>query len=232
MEIEYAFLDREDAGKRLAKAFEEYRGTELVVVAVPRGGVPVACQVARRLRCQVDLVIPRKLPIPWNPEAGFGAVTSDGALVLNRGMVKAVGLRDDEVEAIAAQQREEVERRTADYRRFFPPVEVGGRPVAIVDDGLASGYTMLAAVESVRMRQPSDVIVAVPVASASAAKLVEASVDSLICLVVSHEVPFAVADFYINWRDLTDEDVNQYMRAAKQQGLPRIADPQRSENST
>jgi predicted phosphoribosyltransferase len=186
----------------------------MLVAAIPRGGVPVTFQVAKRLRCEMDLVIPRKLPIPWNREAGFGAVTADGATVLNRSLVKAVGLHDDEVEAIAEEQRREVERLTEAYRRILPPMEMTGRPVAIIDDGLASGYTMLAAVESVRMRQPSEVIIAVPVASAPAARLVENAADNLICLAISSEVPFAVADFYVNWRDLTDEDIEEYLRGA------------------
>ena len=160
MPMQYVFLDRDEAGRRLSKAIGERLGMNLLVAAIPRGGVPVAFQVAKRLRCEMDLVIPRKLPIPWNREAGFGAVTADGATVLNRSLVKAVGLHDDEVEAIAEEQRREVERLTEAYRRILPPVEMTGRPVAIIDDGLASGYTMLAAIESVRMRQPSEVIIA------------------------------------------------------------------------
>lgn len=209
------FLDREAAGRKLAKALREYRGSGLAVAAIPRGGIPVGLQLALQLGCQMDLVIPCKLPIPWNPEAGFGAITADGAVVLNRAMVKALGLLDEEVEAIADRQREELRRRIETYSRMLAPLDLRDRPVAVVDDGLASGYTMLAAVESVRMQQPAELIVAVPVASSSSARLVEGVVDRLICLTVSSELPFAVADFYVDWHDLTEQDVARYLKAAR-----------------
>jgi putative phosphoribosyl transferase len=201
------FRSRADAGKRLAERLLDYEGQDAVVLAIPRGGVPVGAEVARRLNARLDVIIPRKIPIPWNPEAGFGAITADGTIVLNQRMVKNLGLSKDEIQRAADEVREEVERRTREYRDDRPPTDVKGKTVILVDDGLASGYTMLAAIESVRKHNPAKVTVAVPVASSAAARLVSARVDGMVALVTSERLPFAVAEFYGEWRDLTDEEV-------------------------
>ncbi|HET6456115.1 MAG TPA: phosphoribosyltransferase family protein [Armatimonadota bacterium] len=208
------FRSRADAGKRLAERLLDYEGEDVVVLAIPRGGVPVGAEVARRLNARLDVIIPRKIPIPWNPEAGFGAITADGTIVLNQRMVKNLGLSKDEIQAIADEVREEIERRTREYRDDRPPTDVKGKTVILVDDGLASGYTMLAAIESVRKHNPVRVIVAVPVASSAAARLVSTRVDGMVALVTSERLPFAVADFYREWRDLTDEETVGYLRDA------------------
>ena len=208
------FRSRADAGKRLAERLLDYEGEDVVVLAIPRGGVPVGAEVARRLNARLDVIIPRKIPIPWNPEAGFGAITADGTIVLNQRMVKNLGLSKDEIQAIADEVREEIERRTREYRDDRPPTDVKGKTVILVDDGLASGYTMLAAIESVRKHNPVRVIVAVPVASSAAARLVSTRVDGMVALVTSERLPFAVADFYREWRDLTDEETMGYLRDA------------------
>ena len=201
------FRSRADAGKRLAERLLDYEGEDVVVLAIPRGGVPVGAEVARRLNARLDVIIPRKIPIPWNPEAGFGAITADGTIVLNQRMVKNLGLSKDEIQRAADEVREEIERRTREYRDDRPPTDVKGKTVILVDDGLASGYTMLAAIESVRKHNPVRVIVAVPVASSAAARVVSARVDGMVALVTSERLPFAVAEFYREWRDLTDEEV-------------------------
>ena len=201
------FRSRSDAGKRLAERLLDYEGQDAVVLAIPRGGVPVGAEVAKRLNARLDVIIPRKIPIPWNPEAGFGAITADGTIVLNQRMVKSLGLSKEEIQAIADEVREEIERRTKEYRDEMPPPDVRGKTVILVDDGLASGYTMLAAIESVRKHGPAKVIVAVPVASSGAARLVSPRTDGMVALVTSERLPFAVAEFYREWRDLTDEEV-------------------------
>ena len=208
------FRSRADAGKRLAERLLDYEGEDVVVLAIPRGGVPVGAEVARRLNARLDVIIPRKIPIPWNPEAGFGAITADGTIVLNQRMVKNLGLSKDEIQRAADEVREEIERRTREYRDDRPPTDVKGKTVILVDDGLASGYTMLAAIESVRKHNPVRVIVAVPVASSAAARLVSARVDGMVALVTSERLPFAVAEFYGEWRDLTDEETEGYLRDA------------------
>lgn len=207
------FRNRAEAGKRLAERLLDYAGSGAVVLAIPRGGVPVAYEIAKRLGAELDVIIPRKMPIPWNPEAGFGAITADGTMVLNEPMVESLGLTPDDISRVAEEVRREVVRRTRAYRGEKPPVDVAGKIVILVDDGLASGYTMLAAIQSVRKLSPSKVIVAVPVASSSAARLVERAADRVIALVVSDRLPFAVADFYLEWRDLTDEEVLHYMQS-------------------
>lgn len=207
------FRNRAEAGKRLAERLLDYAGSGAVVLAIPRGGVPVAYEIAKRLGAELDVIIPRKMPIPWNPEAGFGAITADGTMVLNEPMVESLGLTPGDISRVAEEVRREVVRRTRTYRGDKPPVDVAGKIVILVDDGLASGYTMLAAIKSVRKLSPSKVIVAVPVASSSAARLVERAADRLIALVVSDRLPFAVADFYLEWRDLTDEEVLHYLQS-------------------
>jgi len=218
MESEY-FRNRNDAGRRLAEHLAKYGGQDTVVLAVPRGGVPVGLQVAKRLKAQFDVIIPRKIPIPWNPEAGFGAITDDGTMVLNKPMVRSLGLTQEEIEKAADEVRREIARRTKEFRGESPPPDIRGKPVILVDDGLASGYTMLAAIESVRKHEPAKVIVAVPVASAGAFRLVGPRSDELTALVVSERLPFAVADFYLHWSDLTDADVIACLKEAEQLGL-------------
>lgn len=201
------FRSRTDAGRRLAERLLDYEGQDIVALAIPRGGVPVGFEVAKRLNARLDVIIPRKIPIPWNPEAGFGAITADGTIVLNQRMVEGLGLTDEEIRKMADEVLEEIKRRTSEYRGDRPPPDVEGKTVILVDDGLASGYTMLAAIESVRKHRPARVIVAVPVASSGAARLVGPRVDKLIALITSERLPFAVAEFYREWRDLTDEEV-------------------------
>jgi len=210
------FSDRADAGRRLAERLLEYENKDAVVLAIPRGGLPVGFEVARRLHADLDVIIPRKIPIPWNPEAGFGAVAADGTIVLNQSMVGALGLTGDEIEQAAEEVRREIVRRTSEYRGDTPPADMHGKPVILVDDGLASGYTMLAAVESLKKHNPSRVVVAVPVASRGAARLVRPKVDELVALIVSEQLPFAVANFYARWVDISDEEVVSYLDRAEE----------------
>lgn len=206
------FRDREDAGSRLAERLTEYEGKDAVVLAIPRGGVPVGYEIARRIGADFDVIIPRKIPIPWNPEAGMGAITADGTMVLNESMVKSLRLRTEEIQRWAEEVRQEVLRRESIYRPSgVERPSVKGRPVILVDDGLASGYTMLAAVGSVEKDEPSAVVIAVPVASSGAVRLIGQKVDRLVALVVSERLPFAVADYYMQWRDLTDQEVLNYL---------------------
>lgn len=201
------FRDRQDAGRRLARRLERFRSTDAVILAIPRGGVPVAAAAAQQLHVQWGVVVARKLPVPSNPEAGFGAVTDDGTIVLNKAMLSGLRLTAEQISEIAARVGAEVARRSDLYGRVRPPVDVSGRPVIVLDDGVASGYTMLAAIKSARAHNPSSVIAAAPVASRSAASMVEQDADECEFEIVSPAIPFAVADFYVVWQDLTDEDI-------------------------
>lgn len=201
------FEDREEGGRRVAKALAHYRQTDAVILAIPRGGIPVAAAVAYRLQLHWSTMVARKLPIPANPEAGFGAVTADGSVVLNRALLSGLHLTKGQIEDITKDVRAEVVRRTEAYSRARPPIDVSGRRVIVIDDGLASGYTMLAAIKSIRNQHPASVTVAAPIASRSAAALIEEAADECVFDTVSPAVPFAVANFYVVWHDLTDEDI-------------------------
>jgi predicted phosphoribosyltransferase len=168
-------------------------------------------EVATALRSPLDILIVRKIPIPSDPEAGYGAVAEDGSLVLNQSLVKSLRLVESEIEKHADEVRHEIFRRSMLYRKKLPPSPVKGKPAIIVDDGLASGYTMLAAIKSLRHRKVSEVTVAVPVASGSAYDLILPEVDHLICLVVSQTNFFAVASFYQHWHDLKDQEVIDFL---------------------
>jgi predicted phosphoribosyltransferase len=204
------FHDRVDAGKRLAEKLIQYEDSETVVLAVPCGGVPVAIEVAAKLGGALDIVIPRKLTIPYNPEAGYGAVTEDGSIVLNEPLVQRLGLTEPEISHQAEKVRAGIARRIAEYRKKLPVSKVEGKTAIVVDDGLASGFTMLAAIRSIQRRKVEKVVVAVPVASATAHDLVKPLADELVCLVIARIHQFAVASFYHHWYDLTDEEVFKY----------------------
>ncbi len=200
------FRDRSDAGRRLAERLETYRTQDPLVLAIPRGGVPVGCEISRALRAPFDLIIPRKLPIPYNTEAGFGAVTPDGTVVLNEPLVKQLGLPQWEIDSIVMTVLDEVQRRVKAYRDG-PPLDPRGKTVIIVDDGLASGYTMIAAVRDVRKKAPARVIVAVPCSPRSSVERLQEEADEVISLAIQEYGSFAVASYYEEFPDLSDGQV-------------------------
>ena len=183
-----------------------------MVLAIPNGGVPVALEVASALNADLDLVISRKIPLPLNPEAGFGAVADDGTVILNEEAVKRIGLSQQQIEYEASKVRTEIKQRSLLYRGDRPLVRVNGRTVIIIDDGLASGFTMMAAVESVRHHRPREIVVAVPCASAIAVKQLERVADKVITCFTAFMPRFAVADFYRYWHDVSDNEVIRYLR--------------------
>jgi len=215
------FQDRREAGRRLSEALLDYKDRNAIVLAIPRGGVPVGYEIAQRLDVPLDVIVPRKLPVPWNPEAGFGAVMPDGTFVLNDRMVSGVGLEPQEISRIVEDVHAETVRRMKEYRDDKPLSDVKDRPVLIVDDGLASGYTMLAAIESLRKQMPACIVVAVPTASNGASRLVGPKADRVVSLIISERLPFAVASFYREWRDLTDEEVKDFLRRSELFGEPQ-----------
>lgn len=210
------FRDRIDAGYKLAQQLSEYKNQDTVVLAIPKGGVPVGYEVARHIQAEFDIILPRKIPIPWNPEAGLGAMSADGTIVLNEALVRGLGMSPEEVEEAASEVRKEIERQTREYRKDKPAPNITGKTVILVDDGLASGYTMLAAIESVRKYKPSLIVTAVPVASKSAVKLIKPRVDKLVVLITGESLPFAVAGYYMIWQDLTDENVMNYLKRSSE----------------
>lgn len=211
----FSYHNRIDAGRELARHLQSYTESGAVVLAIPRGGVPVAVEVALALACDLDIIVPRKIPIPHNTEAGYGAVTEDGVVVLNHLLVRELRLTDDEIDRQVQIVRDEIRRRQEVFRGVLGAAPVTGKPAIIVDDGLASGYTMAAAVKSVRQRGAYKVIAAAPVASESGWKLVRKAADEVVCPIVSSGYPFAVAGFYEEWYDLTDNEVLQHLEAFK-----------------
>ena len=210
------FDDRQTAGRALAAVLRESCcSADAIVLAIPRGGVPVGFEVAQALEIPLDVIVPRKIPIPWEPEAGFGAITADGTLMLNDPLVSELGLTEAQVRQLATRVQEEVRRRIRVYRGNRPSPSLKGKTALIIDDGLASGFTMLTAVHSVRKERPGQIVVAVPVSPRRSVNLVEPEVDELVCLIVQESPPFAVASFYGAFPDLADEQVIGYLQSSE-----------------
>lgn len=207
-----AFADRAEAGRVLAAFVSPARDSEAFVLALPRGGVPVARPLADALGCQLRVAGVRKLPVPSSPEMGFGAVTEDGTLVLNDRIVAVAGIGRDVIRTVAEDTRREIERRGATYPRA-DCAEVAGRHVWIVDDGLATGYTAMAAARMVREHSPAAVSLAVPVSPAHSLAYLAGEVDDAYCLIVQEGGGgFAVASFYADFHDLSDAEVLAALR--------------------
>ncbi len=206
------FENRRDAGRQLAEKLGEYQDQSVVVLAIPNGGVPVALEVASALKADLDLIICRKIPLPLAPEGGFGACADDGTIILNEEIVKRFGLNRQQIEHEASKVRAEIKQRSLLHKGDRPLIPISGRTVILIDDGLASGITMMAAVESVRRRHPRETVVAVPCASALAVKQLQRVADKVVTGVTGFMPRFAVADFYRHWYDLSDDEVVQYLR--------------------
>ncbi len=198
------FEDRRDAGIKLAKELERYRETDVLVFAIPRGGVEVGCQVAKHLNADLSLLVTRKLPFPDNPEAGFGAIAEDGSTFIFEDA--AMWLSENLIDRIVEAQYEEIRRRIDVLRKGKPLPEMTGRTVILVDDGLAMGSTMRASIKLCRNKEASKLVVAVPVAGREVAEDIGNLVDDIVVL----EIPanfMAVAQVYRNWYDVSDEEV-------------------------
>jgi len=218
------FKDRADAGRTLGRRLGHLSNEQPVVLALPRGGVPVAVEVAGALAAPLDLLIARKIQIPYNPEAGYGAVAEDGSVTLNEPLVARLRLSQEEIGEHAQTVRAEIARRSERYRRVLPPVDISGKACILVDDGLASGYTMLAAIESAQRRGAARMIAAVPAASRRAYELVQSAADEVISIIIAEGSVFAVANYYLDWYDLDDDEVIRelkHWRSSNPQGMHR-----------
>jgi len=203
------FRDRFHAGEILGQmlAPEYENGQELIVLAIPSGGVPVGVKVSERLGCPMDLMIVRKLQIPGNTEAGFGAMTLDGSLFLNERLLSDLALTPSQIEAESQRVKSELAERNAFFRKGKPPQDVTGRTVIIVDDGLASGYTMKASIYEAEMKRATRIIVAIPTSPMTAIHKLESSVEAVYCPNIREGVRFSVAGAYENWYDLNRQEV-------------------------
>jgi len=203
---EIVFENRFDAGRKLAEKLTAYKGRSAIVLAIPNGGVPVALQVALAINADLDLVIARKLPVPLRPEGGFGAVVDDGTVMLNQDIYRGLNLSEQQLNYQVSQVRAAIKQRSLLYRSTRPLSVIKDKTVIVIDDGLASGYTMMAAVESVRRRGPREVVVAVPAASAVAVKMLEKVADRVVTVATSYAPKFYISDYYRYWHSLSDDE--------------------------
>jgi putative phosphoribosyl transferase len=201
------FENRYDAGRRLAEKLMQYKGRSVVVLGIPNGGVAVALSVALALDADLDLVISRKIPLPLSPEGGFGSITDDGTLMLNEEAVAKAGLSQQQINYQVNRVRVDIRDRSLLYHRDRPPLAISGRTVIIVDDGLASGYTMRAAIESLRHRKPERVVAAVPVGPQHVVDEIQEIADEVVICAIGTGPRFYVSDYYRYWHDITDNEV-------------------------
>ncbi len=201
------FRDRRDAGRLLADKLAAYANRpDVIVLALPRGGVPVAYEVARRLVAPLDVFVVRKLGVPGYEELAMGAVATGGVRVLNDQLVESLGIPDQMIDAVLSREQQELARRERLYRGGRPPPDVGGRTAILVDDGLATGATMFAAIEALRKQNPARIVVAVPTASPDTCEEMKRKADEVICAITPE--PFhAVGRWYRDFSQTTDEEV-------------------------
>ena len=216
------FRDRTEAGRVLAAKLEKYAGRpDVLVLALPRGGVPVGFEVAAALDAPLDVFLVRKLGVPGHQELAMGAIATGGVRVLNDEVVQGLGIPADAIYQVATREQEELERRERAYRGDRPPPDVRGRIAILVDDGLATGSTMRAAVAALRQQQPARIIVAVPTAAPQTCEEFRHEVDEIVCA-TTPEPFWAVGLWYQDFSETTDDQVRDLLaRAAQAQELHR-----------
>jgi len=201
------FRDRAEAGRILATKLRHYADKpDAIILALPRGGVPVAFEVAQALHLPLEIFVVRKLGVPGQRELAMGAIASGGVRVINEGLVRGLGISKEEIDVVAGQEQQELDRRERVYREGRPMPDVRGRTVLVVDDGIATGTTIQAAIQALRALQVARVVVAVPVAPAEATEVLRRRADEVIC-VAEPEPFFAIGQWYENFPQLDDENV-------------------------
>jgi predicted phosphoribosyltransferase len=219
------YQDRRHAGRVLAAALQKYAGRrDVVVLAIPRGGVPVAYEIATRLGVPLDVFVVRKLGLPGHEELAMGAIASGGVLVLNRSVVEQLAISEATLQRVIAKEQAELERRERMYRQDRPPLDVTGKICILVDDGLATGSTMRAAIAALRQRGAHEIVVAVPIAAPSTCEELESVADEVVCAATPE--PFhAVGLWYADFEQTTDDEVRELLEAAaRQQASPEQGD--------
>lgn len=209
------FIDRTDAGRQLAVLLEDYAGRNPIVLGLPRGGVPVAHEIARALGAPLDVWVSRKIGAPGQPELGVGAVAEGGTVYFNRSLMRQLGLEAEDLAEAAEQQAREVTRRALRFRRSGRPPELRGRTVILVDDGIATGGTVRAAIPSLRALQPKELILAVPVAASQSLEEIRPEVDEVVC-VESTPALWAIGDWYEDFTQVSDDEVLRLLETARQ----------------
>jgi putative phosphoribosyl transferase len=212
-----SFRDREDAGRRLAERLVRYRDTDPVVLALPRGGVPVGIEISRALHASLDVFLSRKLGAPGHEEFGIGAVAQGGVRVLNERAVEALEIPKEYIERAAKEETEEIERRLRLLRgEGRPDPEVEGRTAILVDDGIATGVTARAAIEALRQRNPQLLVLAVPVCGEQTAETLRSEVDELICLETPSSLT-AISLWYRHFEQTSDAEVIELLERARRE---------------
>ena len=209
------FIDRVDAGKRLASALKGFSGKKGLVLAIPRGGVVVGYVIARALNLQLDVIIPRKIGAPENPELAIGAVAEDGTAILDENLIKYLGVSKEYIKQETARQKQEIERRLKLYRQDTSYPNLKGLDVIVVDDGIATGSTMKAALASVKNRGAASITVAIPVGPPSTIEELETMADRVVCL-CTPEYFQAIGQFFTDFSQTPDEEVIKLLRESKQ----------------
>jgi putative phosphoribosyl transferase len=215
LQEELIFNDRKDAGLKLSKALAKYKSESPVVLAIPRGGVPVGYEVAHVLDAPLDIIVARKLGAPGEPELGLGAIV-DGdhpETVLNQNVVAAVGVSEQYLRAEIQSQLKEIRRRQKIYRKGRPAIDVSGRIAIVVDDGIATGGSIRAALRGVRRLSPKKVVLAVPVAPAETIEALRPEADDVVCLSTPPDF-IAIGEFYLDFSQTSDQEVIQLLEAA------------------
>jgi putative phosphoribosyl transferase len=211
------FRDRSDAGRQLAARLKRYADRkDVLVLALPRGGVPVAYEVAKELKAPLEVFLVRKLGVPGHEELAMGAIASGGVRVLNEDIVSYLRIPDEVIDAIAEVEQRELARRERAYRNDRPPPDVKGRVVILIDDGLATGSTMRAAAASLRLQKPGRIVVAVPVSSPETCHELRSEIDEIVCAVTPENFQ-GVGLWYEDFLQTSDEEVCELLKRAQQQ---------------
>jgi putative phosphoribosyl transferase len=203
----YVFLDRIHAGKIVAGMLDQYKNTNAIVLGIPAGGLPVAAVIAKELNLPLDVVAVSKITLPWNTEAGYGAVAFDGTVRLNQRLLQSLELSEQQVQQGIEETSHKVAMRVKSLRgkRAFP--DISKKPVILADDGLASGFTILVGVEALRKAGASQIIIAVPTGNSKSVQMMADHVEAVYCANIRHGWSFAVADAYEKWADVSDKEV-------------------------
>ncbi len=227
------FANRTEAGQALAARLRKYANRDdVVVLGAPRGGVPVAFEVATELRVPLDVFVLRKLGVPGREELAFGAIASGGVRILDRDIVEGLGITGLDIERITRAEQREMERREQTYRGERPPLDVSGLTVILVDDGIATGSSVRAAIRALRQMKPARIVIAVPVAPASTCNRLQSEADELVCL----EMPepfYGVGQFYRDFSQVSDEEVKELLdTASRRRREPHYLDTQVTSRGT
>jgi putative phosphoribosyl transferase len=212
------FRDRSEAGRLLADRLSEYRGrNDVLVLALPRGGIPVGYEIARALEAPLDVFVVRKLGVPGHEELALGAIATDGVRVLNQRVVSDLGITEGDIARVAARERDELNRREQTYREGRPSPQIAGRTVILVDDGLATGSTMRAAVAALTAYRPAAIVVAVPVGAAQVCGDLEREADKVVCA-MTPEPMAAISMWYDDFSQTTDAEVRELLQRSHSDG--------------